>query len=84
MGAGERFTIVRTLGAGFSPRTESLLFNFFWPKQMMVVSGVEFYADFKNPFLTKIRFELLTQYSFKVGHPPSKLSLIRGENISHI
>ena len=45
----------------YNPRAGALLFYISRPKGLMVVSNLEFSADFENPFLKKILLERFSQ-----------------------
>ena len=62
---------------GNSPRAHMDLFTFSRPKGLKVVSIVEIYAEFKNPFLKKIPTELFPQIELKEDHPLTKMCIKR-------
>ncbi len=51
-----------------SPRAHQGLFTLLRPKGLKVVPIVELSAEFKNPFLKKIRAEVFSQFELKVGY----------------
>ena len=56
-----------------SPRAQGVLFTFSRPKGLKVVSYVEIYADFENPFLKKICVERVSEIELKIGYPHFEL-----------
>ena len=49
----------------FSPRARKVLFVFWGPKGLIVVSIVKFSQEFKNVTLTKIRLSVFSQIYYK-------------------
>ena len=52
------------------PRANTCLFNPDVPNADCVFSDAELYAEFRTARLTKIIFDLASQFEFKEGHPP--------------
>ena len=52
-----------------SPRARGVLFTFLRPKGLIVPSRAEFYAEFRNAILIKIRLEGFSQFDFEVRYP---------------
>lgn len=60
-----------------SPRAEGVLFTFSRPKGLIIASKAEFYAEFENPFLIKIRLGRFSQIDFEMRYPLQDQNSIR-------